>query len=47
MTIGIVHLPEGEWHKLTLLEPAVLLHITPGPGGEHRPLGLEPTRATR
>ena len=28
----------GEWHKVQVLEPAQLLHITPGPGGDHRPL---------
>ena len=30
--------PKGEWHKVTLLETTRLLHITPGPHGEHRPL---------
>ena len=31
--------PKGIWHKVRLLEnPSQLLHITPGPGGEHRPL---------
>jgi quercetin dioxygenase-like cupin family protein len=34
--------PKGEWHRLTVLEPALLMHITPGPRGEHRPLGHEP-----
>ena len=29
---------QGEWHKLHMLEPALLLHITPGPQGDHRPL---------
>lgn len=29
---------KGEWHKVTLLEETKLLHITPGPNGEHRPL---------
>lgn len=33
--------PKGEWHKVSLLEPTRLLHITPGPGGEHRPLQAE------
>jgi len=28
----------GEWHRVTMLEPAQLLHITPGPSGDHRPL---------
>jgi mannose-6-phosphate isomerase-like protein (cupin superfamily) len=27
----------GEWHKITTLQPAELLHITPGPRGEYRP----------
>jgi mannose-6-phosphate isomerase-like protein (cupin superfamily) len=28
---------KGEWHRLTVVEPALLVHITPGPRGEHRP----------
>jgi len=28
----------GEWHKITTLQPAQLLHITPGPRGDYRPL---------
>jgi mannose-6-phosphate isomerase-like protein (cupin superfamily) len=28
----------GEWHQVTMLEPAQLLHITPGPSGDYRPL---------
>ncbi len=31
--------PRGVWHRVLLREPSQLLHITPGPGGEHRPLG--------
>jgi|GEM_PF-4904362 len=31
-------IPKGEWHNVHILEPAKLIHITPGPGGEHRPL---------
>jgi mannose-6-phosphate isomerase-like protein (cupin superfamily) len=27
----------GEWHTVHLLEPTRLLHITPGPNGDHRP----------
>ena len=27
----------GEWHQVRVLEPVQLLHITPGPGGDHRP----------
>ncbi len=30
--------PKGVWHRLYLREPSQLLHITPGPGGQHRPL---------
>ncbi len=33
--------PRGVWHKVLLDEPSRLLHVTPGPGGEHRPLGGE------
>lgn len=29
---------KGEWHQVLTLEPAQLLHITPGPNGDHRPL---------
>lgn len=29
--------PRGEWHLVSLVEPAQLVHITPGPRGEHRP----------
>ncbi len=31
--------PEGVWHRIWLREPGQLVHITPGPSGEHRPLG--------
>jgi len=30
--------PRGVWHLVTLQEPGQLVHITPGPGGGHRPL---------
>lgn len=30
--------PKGEWHKVDLLEETQLMHITPGPNGDHRPL---------
>lgn len=30
--------PRGVWHRLVQKEPSQLLHITPGPGGEYRPL---------
>jgi mannose-6-phosphate isomerase-like protein (cupin superfamily) len=29
---------KGEWHRVLMVEPAQLVHITPGPRGEHRPL---------
>ena len=30
--------PKGEWHRLYLIEPTQLVHITPGPHGDHRPV---------
>jgi quercetin dioxygenase-like cupin family protein len=29
---------KGEWHRVNVLETTQLLHITPGPNGDHRPL---------
>lgn len=29
---------KGEWHNVELLEKTQLMHITPGPNGDHRPL---------
>jgi len=29
--------PRGVWHQLETLEPSYLVHVTPGPGGDHRP----------
>ncbi len=29
---------KGEWHLVNVLEPTQLIHITPGPNGDHRPL---------
>lgn len=29
---------QGQWHRVEVLEPTQLLHVTPGPGGDHRPL---------
>lgn len=29
---------KGEWHKVSVLEETRLIHITPGPNGDHRPL---------
>jgi mannose-6-phosphate isomerase-like protein (cupin superfamily) len=36
---GACIVPKGEWHRVRILEPTRLLHITPGPHGEHRPIG--------
>jgi mannose-6-phosphate isomerase-like protein (cupin superfamily) len=33
-----VVVPRGVWHRVLPNEPSQLLHITPGPGGQHRPL---------
>jgi len=33
-----VVVPRGTWHRVLLRQPSQLLHITPGPGGEWRPL---------
>jgi mannose-6-phosphate isomerase-like protein (cupin superfamily) len=30
--------PKGEWHNVHVLEKTQLIHITPGPHGDHRPL---------
>lgn len=30
--------PQGAWHKVQALTDVQLMHITPGPRGEHRPL---------
>ncbi len=30
--------PKGEWHRVHVLEKTQLVHITPGPNGDHRPL---------
>jgi mannose-6-phosphate isomerase-like protein (cupin superfamily) len=32
--------PRGVWHLVALQEPGQLVHITPGPGGSHRPLPM-------
>jgi mannose-6-phosphate isomerase-like protein (cupin superfamily) len=29
---------KGEWHRVLMVEPAQLIHITPGPRGDYRPL---------
>ena len=36
---GACIVERGVWHKVSVLEETNLLHITPGPGGDHRPLG--------
>jgi len=33
-----VLVPRGVWHRVDVREPSRLIHITPGPGGGHRPL---------
>jgi mannose-6-phosphate isomerase-like protein (cupin superfamily) len=30
--------PQGVWHLVTMREPGRLIHITPGPNGDARPL---------
>lgn len=30
--------PKGEWHKVSVIEESRIIHITPGPNGDHRPL---------
>jgi mannose-6-phosphate isomerase-like protein (cupin superfamily) len=30
--------PKGTWHRIDVLEPGRLVHVTPGPGSAHRPL---------
>ncbi len=30
--------PQGEWHKVDVLEVTQLIYMTPGPNGDHRPL---------
>lgn len=37
---GALLVPRGVWHEVRLREPSQLIHVTPGPGGEHRPLPL-------
>jgi mannose-6-phosphate isomerase-like protein (cupin superfamily) len=32
---------KGEWHRVHVLGKTQLLHITPGPNGDHRPLSEE------
>jgi quercetin dioxygenase-like cupin family protein len=30
--------PREVWHRLVAVEPSMLVHVTPGPNGGHRPL---------
>lgn len=30
--------PRGAWHRIHVIEPALMIHLTPGPGGGYRPL---------
>jgi quercetin dioxygenase-like cupin family protein len=30
--------PKGAWHRVEIVEPSRMVHITPGPNGDHRPL---------
>jgi mannose-6-phosphate isomerase-like protein (cupin superfamily) len=32
-----VVVPRGTWHQVHHVEPAQMIHITPGPNGDHRP----------
>ncbi|MEN3272290.1 MAG: hypothetical protein V7636_1051 [Actinomycetota bacterium] len=38
---GLV-IPQGVWHLVKLVEPGQLIHITPGPSGDCRPLRRTP-----
>jgi quercetin dioxygenase-like cupin family protein len=33
---GVV-VPRGVWHRVVVVEPATVVHLTPGPHSEHRP----------
>ena len=37
----------GLWHRVTLREPCQILYLTPGPGGQYRPLDGGPSRDVR
>jgi quercetin dioxygenase-like cupin family protein len=30
--------PRGVWHRVDIIEPSQIVYLTPGPGGEYRPL---------
>ena len=36
--------PRGVWHRVALREPSHILYLTPGPGGQYRPLDGGPPR---
>ena len=38
---GACIIKKGEWHKIDVLEKTQLIHLTPGPDGDHRPLPSE------
>jgi hypothetical protein len=31
-------IPQSTWHQIFVDEPGQLINVTPGPGGQHRPL---------
>ena len=33
----VLRVPRGVWHRVDIVEPAFLVHVTPGPNGPHRP----------
>ena len=37
----------GLWHRVEVERPARLVHLTPGPSGEHRPASEAPTGGPR
>ncbi len=39
-------IPKGEWHRVHLIEPTRLVHMTPGPGADHRPIKAVPKGQT-
>jgi len=30
--------PQGVWHRVDIIQPSQIVYLTPGPGGEYRPL---------
>lgn len=37
---GVI-VPRGVWHRVLIREPSRIVFVTPGPGGEHRPLASD------